>query len=138
MRRSVALCTLAAACVCLVGCARARRPDGPFREAQEFADAFSDQVVGCTREHTPPGTGQVVVAAEFTAAGEPPLIHDIGSLAGSDPVLECLRKHAAEKLHCPAKAPAKYVRIRAPVPLVTSEVSYAFLPELPRPNPDQP
>ena len=130
---------VAGSCVGLLGCAvRARRPDGPFRQAEEFADALSDEAVDCTRQHTPSGAGQVAIAAEFTAAEQPPIIHDLGSLPGSDPVVACIREEAAEKLRSPAKVPAKYVRIRVPVPVVTSEVTYAFMPELPRPKSEQP
>ena len=38
---------------------RERRPDGPYRQAEEFADALSDEAVDCTREHGPEGSGQI-------------------------------------------------------------------------------
>jgi hypothetical protein len=116
----------------LVGCTvRSRRPDGPYRLAEEFADALSDEAVDCTREHAPKGAGEIVVAAELTPPESAPLIHDLGSMPGSDAVLACVRERAAAKLRCPPTAPAPFVRIRVPVPLVTSKVTYAFMQELP-------
>ena len=120
--------------VLVIGCAvRERRPDGPHREAEEFADAFSDEVVACARDHTPQGAGEVVVAAEFTGADKVPLVHDAGSMPGSEPLIACVRERATEKLRCPKAAPARFVRIQVPVPLVTSEVKYAFTDEQRRP-----
>jgi hypothetical protein len=116
------------------GCAvRERRPDGPHRQAEEFADAFSDEVVACARDHTPPGSGEVAVAAEFAGAEQVPTVHDAGSMPGSEPLIACVRKAVTEKLRCPPTAPARFVRIQAPIPLVTSEVKYAFTDEQPRP-----
>ena len=117
----------------MLGCTvRSRRPDGPYRQAEEFADALSDEAVACTREHPPDGKGSVVVAAEFTAEGQAPVIHDAGSMPGSEAVIACVRERAPEKLRSPKNRPAPFVRIKVPVPLVTSEVSYAFMQELPR------
>ena len=131
MRRLATILILASFVGSVGGCTvRSRRPDGPYRHAEEFADALSDATVDCTREHTPSGQGSVSVAAEFTAKDQPPVIHDAGSMPGSDAVLECVRKQAAEKLRSPEKTPARYARIRVPVPVVTSEVTYAFMPEL--------
>lgn len=116
----------------LLGCAvRARRPDGPHREALEFVDAFSDIVVDCAGEHAPSGSsGAVVVAAEMSPIGEPPVIHDLGSSAGSEAVLACVREQSVAKLRNPSDAPAPYAQVRAPLPLVTSQVSFVFLTEL--------
>jgi len=111
---------------------RERRPDGPYREAEELADALSDEAVECTRRHAPEGKGAVVVAAELTAAGQAPVIHDAGSMPGSEALLECVRARAAEKLRSPKASPAPFVRVRVPVPLVTSEVTYGFMQELAR------
>jgi hypothetical protein len=117
----------------VLGCeaTRARRPDGPYREAEEFADSLSDEAVACTREHAPAGKGDVVVAAEFTGAGNVPTVHDAGSLPGSDAVIACVRANVTQKLRSPKTAPAQFVRIRVPVPLDTSGVTYAFMHELP-------
>ena len=123
---------LAVGVVMASGCTvRSRRPDGPYREAQEFVDALSDVTVDCTREHAPSGEGRVVVAADMTHAGEAPAIHDAGSSSGTEAVLECVRKGAAEKLRSPKSAPAPYAEVRVPLPLVTSKVTYAFVRELP-------
>jgi hypothetical protein len=111
---------------------RSRRPDGPYQQAEEFADALSDEAVGCMREHAPVGKGSVVVAAEFTGEGRAPVIHDVGSMPGSEAVLACVRERATEKLRSPKTSPAPFVRVEVPVPLVTSEVTYAFMKELPR------
>jgi hypothetical protein len=114
------------------GCAtRARRPDGPFRAAQEFADALSDETVACTRKHAPKGTGQIAVAAEFTGAGAVPVVNEAESMPGSDVVIACVRARATEKLRCPEHAPARFVVIRVPVPLVTANVTYAFTDQAP-------
>jgi hypothetical protein len=110
---------------------RARRPDGPYREAQELTDALSDELVTCVRKHTPPGTGEVVIAAELTPVDQAPIVHDLGSAPGSDAVVACLQASARAKLHNPHATPAPYVRIRVPLPLVTAELTYTFLSELP-------
>jgi hypothetical protein len=110
---------------------RARRPDGPFRAAEEFADALSDDAVACTREHAPTGTGHIAVAAEFTGAGNVPVVNDAGSMPGSDAVIACIRTRATDKLRCPERAPARFVGVRVPVPLVTANVTYAFTDEAP-------
>jgi hypothetical protein len=86
-------------------------------------------VVACARDHAPRGAGEVVVAAEFTGAEQVPVVHDAGSMPGSEPLIACVRKRATEKLRCPPTAPARFVRIQAPLPLVTSEVKYAFTDE---------
>ncbi len=131
MARSIAI-TLIIVLWAAQGCmTRARRPDGPYRAAEEFTDALSDKAVECTREHTPPGTGRVVVIAEFTATGQVPVVHDASRIPGSKAVIECVRRRVAEELRSPAAVPAPFVRIRVPLPLVTSEVTYAFLRELP-------
>jgi hypothetical protein len=110
-----------------LGCAtRARRPDGPFRAAEEFADALSDEAVACTREHAPLGAGQIAIAAEFSAAGTVPVVNDAGSMPGSDAAIACIRARTAAKLRCPERAPGRFVKIRVPVPLVTANVTYAF------------
>ena len=114
------------------GCTvRSRRPDGPYREAEEFVDALSDVAVECTREHAPSGDGRVVVAADVTHPGEAPVIHDAGSSAGTDAVITCVRTRASEKLRSPKTAPAPYAVVKLPLPLVTSKVTYAFAQELP-------
>lgn len=110
---------------------RARRPDGPFRAAEEFADALSDEAVACTREHAPQGSGRITVAAEFTGAGNVPVVSDGGSMPGSEPVISCVRSRVTEKLRCPERAPARFVRVRVPVPLVTANVTYAFTEDAP-------
>jgi hypothetical protein len=126
----LATVVLAAWWVLVLGCAvRERRPDGPYRQAEEFADAFSDQVVACARDHAPQGHGEVAVAAEFTGAEQPPNVHDAGSMPGSEPLVACVRKAATEKLRCPPTAPARFVRIRVPIPLVSSGVKYSFTDE---------
>jgi hypothetical protein len=133
MQRLASGILVAAWCVSVFACAmRDRRPDGPYREAEELADALSDEAVACTREHTPAGTGSVVVAAELTNAGQAPVVHDEGSMPGSEALFACVRARVAEKLRSPKASPAPYVRIRVPVPLVTSKVSYAFMRELRR------
>lgn len=122
----------------MLGCTvRSRRPDGPNREAQELADALSDEAVDCTRDHAPDGKGNVVIAAELTRAGEAPIIHDLGSTPGSGALIACIKQRASEKLRSPHSSPAPFVRIRVPLPLVTSEVTYAFVKELPPPEPAQ-
>jgi hypothetical protein len=119
----------------VTGCAtRARRPDGPYRAAEEFTDALSDEVVGCTRDHAPAGPGLIAVAAEFTAPGTAPKVHDLGSTPGSEAVLACVRERATVKLRSPASTPAPFVRIRVPLPLDTKHVGYAFLPTLEQPT----
>jgi hypothetical protein len=125
---------LAAWWVLVLGCAvRERRPDGPYQQAEEFADSFSDEVVTCARDHAPPGSGAVVVAAEFTGEKQAPLVHDAGSMPGSEPLIACVRTAATGKLRCPKTAPARFVRIQVPIPLVTSEVKYAFTDEQQQP-----
>jgi len=125
---------LAAWWVLVIGCAvRERRPDGPYRQAEEFTDAFSDQVVACAQDHTPQGHGDVAVAAEFTGAGQVPNVHDAGSMPGSEALIACVRKTATESLRCPPTAPARFVRIRVSIPVVTSEVKYSFTDEQHRP-----
>mgnify|MGYP001604367178 CR=1 FL=1 len=120
MRRILAV-VVAALCVSTLGCTvRGRRPDGPYREAQEFADALSDEAVDCAREHAPAGKGEVVIAAELTHPGEAPIILDVGSSPGSDAVIACTKQRATEKLRVPRTAPAPFVRVRLPLPLVTS------------------
>lgn len=117
---------------CMFACTvRERRPDGPYRLAEEFVDALSDEAVACVEQYPPEGTGTIVVAAELTPPGQAPVIHDLGSMPGSDAVLECVRERAAEKLRCPPTAPAPFARVSVPVPLVTSKVTYLFLRELP-------
>lgn len=121
----------------MVGCTvRERRPDGPYRLAEEFADALSDEAVDCTREHSPAGAGDITVAAELTPPDQAPAIHDLNSMPGSEAVLACIRERAAQKLRSPPTAPAPFVRVRVPVPLVTAKVTYAFLPELPSSSPE--
>lgn len=125
----LATLTLSAAAVaCTV---RDRRPDGPYRLAEEFVDALSDEAVDCAGEHAPSGAGQVVVAAEFTAHGMAPIIHDAGSMPGSEALLECVRQRARDKLRSPPNTPAPFAQVRLPMPLVTSEVTYAFVQQLP-------
>ncbi len=137
MRTTTAVLITATLCSSVSGCTvRARRPAGPYQLAEEFADAFSDQVVACTRKHPPEGSGYVTVAAECATAENAPTIHDMGSLATSDAAVACIRERATEKLRCPPKAPAPFVRIRAPVPLDTSKVTYAFMHELPSATPE--
>lgn len=114
---------------------RSRRPDGPYREAQELADALSDQAVDCMREHSSEGTGEVIIAADVSHAGAPLDVQDAGSSAGTDAVIACIRQHATEKLRSPRTAPAAFLRIRLPLPLVTSEIKYAFVKELPASEP---
>jgi hypothetical protein len=123
----------------MAGCTvRNRRPDGPYQLAEEFTDALSDEAVDCTREHSPSGAGDIVVAAELTPPDQAPVIHDLGSMPGSEAVLACIRERAAQKLRCPPTAPAPFVRVRVPVPLVTAKVTYAFLPELPSTGSESP
>jgi len=134
--RTIAAVVLGVTVSCsLIACTvRSRRPDGPYRLAEEFADALSDETVDCTREHAPAGAGEIIVAAELTPPDQPPAIHDLGSMPGSEAVLACVRERAAEKLRCPPTAPAPFVKVRVPVPLVTAKVNYAFLRELPSAN----
>ncbi|HKU38933.1 MAG TPA: hypothetical protein VJR89_12320 [Polyangiales bacterium] len=108
---------------------REHRPEGPYRQAEEFVDALSDQLVACLRERAPQLRGEVVIAAELRGADKAPVIHDAGSTPGTESVLECVREHAAE-LSCPAIAPAQYARVSAPVPLNTSGVKYVFVHDL--------
>lgn len=132
MRRLTTCVIVAIWCAPVLGCVvRERRPEGPYREAEEFADVLSDEAVDCTREHAPEGKGFVVVSAEFTESGKAPVIRDAGSMPGGEPWLECVRARAAEKLRSPKVRPAAFVRVRVPVPLVTSEVTYAFMQALP-------
>lgn len=132
MQRTSAIVIMVVVGASALGCAgRERRPDGPYREAQELADALSDELVACVREHKLPATGQVVIAAALTPAGAPPSIHDAGSSSGSDAVVACVQQRSTQKLHNPSASPGPFVRIRAPLPLVTSEVSYGFVNELP-------
>ena len=120
--------TIVLAVLFVLGCTvRERRPDGPYRQAEEFVDALSDEAVACTREHEPKVTGAIVVAAEFTGEGKAPVIHDAGSSPGTDAVVACVRQRATEKLRCPANTPAPFARVRLPLPLVTSEIKYAFV-----------
>jgi hypothetical protein len=110
---------------------RARRPDGPYREAEEFVDALSDEAVECTKEHAPSGEGKIVVAADISQPGAAPAIQDAGSSPGTDAVIACVRERAAQKLKNPKKAPAPYAEVKLPLPLVTKKVTYAFVKELP-------
>jgi hypothetical protein len=127
--RRLATLLIALYWVSSLGCTlRERRPDGPYREAEEFADALSDEAVACAREHAPAGTGGVAIAAELT--GAVPVIRDAASMPGSEPLITCVRTRATAKLRSPAKAPARFVRIRFPIPLVTSKVTYDFTDEL--------
>jgi hypothetical protein len=121
-----------------IGCTmRSRRPDGPDREAQELADALSDEAVDCTREHAPDGKGQVVIAADISHAGAAPDVQDAGSSGGTEAVIACIKQRATEKLRSPRSTPAPFVRIRLPLPLVTAEIKYAFMKELPSAEPAQ-
>lgn len=114
------------------GCTvRDRRPDGPYREAEEFVDALSDIAVDCTREHAPEGDGRVVVAVDITHPEDRPIVQDAGSSEGTEKVLECVRGRASDKLRNPKTAPGPYAQVRVPLPLVTSKVSYAFSREVP-------
>jgi hypothetical protein len=132
VQRKSAIVMMAVVSVSALGCTvRERRPDGPYREAQELTDALSDATVACVRKHAPPGTGALIIAADLARAGEAPIIHDIGSSAGCAAVIACVTQRSNEKLHNPNSTPAPFVRIRVPLPLVTSEVTYAFMTELP-------
>lgn len=132
MRRIAAVVAFVTWSAIALGCTtRARRPDGPFRAAEEFTDALSDEAVACAREHAPAGSGRITVAAEFTGAGNVPVVSDAGSMPGSEAVIECVRARVTEKLRCPERAPARFVRVRVPVPLVTKDVTYAFTEEAP-------
>ncbi len=123
---------LAVSSLAAFGCTvRSRRPDGPFREAQELADALSDEAVDCTREHAPEGQGQVVFSSDISHPGAAPEVRDAGSSAGSEAILSCIQARAREKLRNPRTAPAPFVRIKLPLPLVTSEITYAFVKEQP-------
>jgi hypothetical protein len=126
--RILTIATMALALGCTV---RERRPDGPYRLAEEFVDALSDEAVACTRELAPKITGEIVVVAELTPADKPPVIHDGGSAPGTDAVIACVRQRAADKLRTPPSAPAPFAKVRLPLPLVTSEIKYAFVQELP-------
>lgn len=110
---------------------RARRPDGPYREAQELVDALSDLAVACTRENARPDSGQVIVTATLTPAQKAPAIDSEGSSAGSDAVIACVRKRAQEKLRNPEAVPAPRARVRVPLPLITTGVSYTFVKDPP-------
>ena len=136
MRRIAAVIATLTLFTAASGCmVRERRPDGPYRAAEEFADALSDEAVDCAKEHTPAGNGDVVVAAEFTGEGQAPIVHDAGSMQGGDAFLLCVRQRASEKLKSPAKTPAKFVRVKVPVPVDTKGVTYAFMAELKPPVP---
>jgi hypothetical protein len=110
---------------------RARRPEGPYREAQELVDALSDLAVACTRETARPDSGQVVVTAMLTPAREAPQIDGEGSSPGTEAILACVRKRAEKSLKNPATSPAPRARVRVPLPLVTVGVSYAFVQDAP-------
>jgi hypothetical protein len=127
LRQTTVICLVVGLCF---GCARARRPDGPYRAAEELTDALSDEAVACTREHGAKGTGEILVAAEFTAEGQPPTIHDAGSSPGNEAVIACVRERATAKLRSPASRPAPYARVKVPLPLVTANVKYAFVQQL--------
>lgn len=115
-----------------LGCTvRSRRPDGPYREAQEFVDAFSDEAVDCTRDHAPSGDGRVVVAADIAQPGAVPTIHDAGSSAGTEAVIACVQERVNAKLRSPKSAPAPFAEVRVPLPLDTSKVTFKFMRELP-------
>jgi hypothetical protein len=132
MRQIIAVVVFVTWGTTALGCAtRARRPDGPYRAAEEFVDALSDEAVACTREHAPEGTGHIAVANEFSGAGGVPVVSDAGSMPGSEAVIACIRARATEKLRCPERAPARFVRIRVPVPLVTANVKYVFTDQPP-------
>jgi hypothetical protein len=129
--RRVAVLFAVSWCVSTFACTvRERRPDGPYRQAEEFVDALSDIAVECAGEHAPDGTGAVVVFAELTGKDEAPVLHDRGSMPGSEPLIACVRKRAGETLRCPPTAPGRFARVRLPIPLVTSQVTYAFTDEL--------
>ncbi|HTU63119.1 MAG TPA: hypothetical protein VMF89_31885 [Polyangiales bacterium] len=128
MLRRLSLVLLIATCT--ISCARARRPDGPYRAAEEMTDALSDEAVACTRDHGARGTGLVSVAAEFTAEGQPPNIVDAGSSPGNEAVIACVRERAVAKLKSPAARPAPYVRVRVPLPVDTKNVKYVFMQKL--------
>jgi hypothetical protein len=113
---------------------RARRPDGPYRAAEELTDALSDEAVACTRAHAPSGSGLIAIAAEFTPEGTAPKLHDAGSTPGTEAVIACVRERASAKLRSPATTPAPFVRIRVPLPLVTKNVTYAFVQSLQSPQ----
>ena len=107
--RSLLILAACAGSLGQLGCAgRAPRPDGPYREAQEFVDALSDLAVDCTREFAPAeSTGQVVVAADLSLPGKAPLILDGGSSDGTDSILVCVRDRATESLRSPGSSPAR-------------------------------
>jgi len=128
MFRRLAILVLFA--VGMFNCARARRPDGPYRAAEEMTDALSDEAVDCTREHAPQGAGLVSLAAEFTEEGQPPKIVDAGSSPGNEAVVACVREHATAKLKSPGARPAPFVRVRVPLPLDTKNVKYVFMQQL--------
>ena len=106
---------------------RARRPEGPYREAQELVDALSDLAVACTRETARPDSGQVVVTATLTPPRAAPQIDGEGSSAGTEAIVACVQKRAEKSLRNPASSPAPRARVRVPLPLVTVGVSYAFV-----------
>jgi hypothetical protein len=135
LRGMLAVLAVASSVTTLACTMRSRRPDGPYREAEELADALSDEAVDCVREHPPEGKGQVILAADISHAGAPLEVQDAGSSAGSEAAIACVRQRASEKLHGPRTAPAPFVRIRLPVPLVTSEITYGFVKELPGSEP---
>lgn len=120
--------------ICSFGCTRARRPDGPYRAAEEMTDALSDEAVDCTRDHGAHGAGLVAIAAEFTEEGQPPKIIDAGSSPGNEAVIACVRERASAKLKSPGARPAPYVRIRVPLPLDTKNVKYVFMQQLDAPQ----
>jgi hypothetical protein len=128
LRSMAAVFVVLALCSCTM---RARRPDGPYREAEEFVDALSDEAVDCTKEHAPSGEGKIIVVADISRPGEVPAVQDAGSSEGVAAVIDCVRERVAQKLKSPRKAPAPYAQVKLPLPLVTSKVTYAFVKELP-------
>lgn len=128
MVRKISVLLLVA--TCFVGCARARRPDGPYRAAEEMTDALSDEAVDCAQRVGAKGSGLVSVAAEFTAEGQPPKVVDAGSSPGNEAVIACVSERAAAKLKSPAARPAPYVRVRVPLPVDTKNVKYVFMQQL--------
>jgi len=121
-----------ASSITVLGCTlRSRRPDGPYREAQELVDAVSDLAVACTRENARPDSGQVVVTLALTPANEAPGIQGEGSSPGTDAIIACVRKRAQQKLRNPASVPAPMARVRVPLPLNTAGVTYGFVQAAP-------
>jgi hypothetical protein len=115
-----------------LGCTlRARRPEGPYREAQELVDAVSDLAVECTRQNARPDSGQVIVTATLAPPHEAPAIQGEGSSPGTEAIIACVRKRAQEKLHNPTSVPAPMARVRVPLPLNTAGVTYGFVKEAP-------